>query len=146
MTWLPVSRSAESPAIHALGFKRHSRAPCFRCAWVLAAGSLLRSGWGCLELAARFSSFCYVSLYLEDCRGIFCLARSCWRGVRGTKIGFLRLHGAIASGRGVFGRPVSCQAKSGSWLSGFKMIRARESFMEPKQMNVHFAFASCCIP
>ena len=34
-TSLAVSPSADSPSIHMLGFKRHSRVPCFECAWVL---------------------------------------------------------------------------------------------------------------
>lgn len=60
-----------TPQIHTIGFKRHSRVPCFRSAYLKCLrGSLLHSGRDCLELAARLPSLCYISPFFDDGCGI----------------------------------------------------------------------------
>jgi hypothetical protein len=67
-----------APQAHTLGFKRHSRVPCFRCCkGVERLASALKAGLR-IELAARLPSLCYVSLFVHDGCGII------WRGVMGV--------------------------------------------------------------
>lgn len=107
--------------------------------------SALRLGRGCPELAARLSSLCYVSLYLDDGRGIF------WRGVTGVAREEQKWDSGVYM--------MLSLLKGNFWGHRFRTTRSQargcldpkrseteRSFMQPKQMNIHFALASCCIP